>query len=192
MWSFVQIDWVEKKIKADFWINTFFPFYYYLPFRNGVAILWAKFGCQVILDWPSGSWEEKFYILSIYFRNFIIMSSWKWAWPFIWTNLNPLYTRMLYAKCGEISVVVLQKYKYRYLNFVNVFSLFRKYLPFEKGGDLHMKKLVSSLPKDALCQIWLKLVWWFLRSRWKCNKRPMGHIAHLRKIFTCFQYHFTN
>ena len=30
------------------------------------------------------------------------------------------------------------------------------------------------------------------RSPKKKKKRPMGHIAHLKKIFTCSQYHFTN
>ena len=28
---------------------------------------------------------------------------------------------------------------------------------------LHLKKLESPSPKDALCQIWLKLAQWFLR-----------------------------
>ena len=52
----------------------------------------------------------------------------------------------------------------RFLNFVNGFSLFRNYLPLEKGGVLFKKKqLKSPLPKDALCQVWLKLAQWFLR-----------------------------
>ena len=29
--------------------------------------------------------------------------------------------------------------------------------------DLHLNKLESSSPKDALWQVWLKLVQWFLR-----------------------------
>ena len=41
----------------------------------------------------------------------------------------------------------------RFLNFVNVF---RNYLPLEKGGALHLNKLESPSPKDALCQVWLK------------------------------------
>ena len=40
-----------------------------------------------------------------------------------------------------------------FLIFVNVFSLFRNYLPLEKGGALHLNKLESLLPKDTLCQI---------------------------------------
>ena len=58
----------------------------------------------------------------------------------------------------------------RFLNFVNVFSLFGYYLPLEKGGALHLNKLESPLPKDALWQVWLKLAQWFWRRRWKCEK----------------------
>ena len=53
----------------------------------------------------------------------------------------------------------------KFLNFVNAFSLFRNYLHLEKGGALHLNKLVSPLPKDALCQVWLKLIQWFWRRR---------------------------
>ena len=56
----------------------------------------ATFGC----NWLSGSGEENFLILSIYFRYFVIISHWKRSGPFIWTNLNPLYLRMLCAKFG--------------------------------------------------------------------------------------------
>ena len=52
-----------------------------------------------------------------------------------------------------------------FLNFVNVFSLFRNYLPLEKGAALHLNKLESPSPKDALCQVWLKLAQWFWRRR---------------------------
>ena len=53
----------------------------------------------------------------------------------------------------------------RFLNFVNVFSLFRNYLPLGKGGALLFNKLESPSPKDALCQVWLKLAQWFWRRR---------------------------
>ena len=35
---------------------------------------------------------------------------------------------------------------------------------------LHLNKHESPSPKDALCQVWLKLAQWFLRIRWKYKK----------------------
>ena len=62
----------------------------------------------------------------------------------------------------EIRPLVLRR---RFLKFVNVFSLFRYYLPFEKGVALHLRKPEFPSPKDALGQVWLKLAQWFLRKR---------------------------
>ena len=45
------------------------------------------------------------------------------------------------------------------------FCYFCYYFPLEKGVALHLNKLESSSPKNALCHIWLKLALWFLR-RW--------------------------
>ena len=36
----------------------------------------------------------------MYFHYFVIISPWKRAGPFIWTNLNPLHPRMLWTKFG--------------------------------------------------------------------------------------------
>ena len=59
-----------------------------------IRMIYAKFDW----NWPSGSGEEDFSNLFMYFRYFIIISPWKRAEPFIWTNLNPLHPRMLCAK----------------------------------------------------------------------------------------------
>ena len=84
---------------------------------------------------------------------------------------------------------------WRSSNFVNVFSLFRKYLPLEKGGALHLIKLESPLPKHALCQVWLKLAQWFWRRRWKCEslqqlrqrrRRRTTHILWSEKLTWVF------
>ena len=112
-------------------------------------MLCAKFGW----NWLSGSGEEDFYISSIYFPYFVIISLSKSAGPFIWTKLNPLHPKMLWF------------WRRRFLHFVNLFSLFRIYLPIEKGGALHLNKLESPSPKDALCQVWLKLAQWLWRRR---------------------------
>ena len=45
------------------------------------------------------------------------------------------------------------------------FLLFRNNLFSEKGWALHLNRLESTSLKDALCQVWLKLVQWFLRRR---------------------------
>ena len=57
----------------------------------------------------------------------------------------------------EIGPVVLEE---KILNFIHVFLLFLNYLPLEKGVALRLKKLEFHSPKDALCQVWLKLVQW--------------------------------
>ena len=45
--------------------------------------------------------------------------------------------------------------------FIYVFSLFRYYLPLEKGVALHLKKPFT---QDTLCKVCLKLAQWFWRS----------------------------
>ena len=42
-------------------------------------------------------------------------------------------------------------YRRRFLNIFNLILHFRYYLPLEKGVALHLNKLESPLPKDALC-----------------------------------------
>jgi hypothetical protein len=60
--------------------------------------------------WPAGSGEEDFFFLfSVYFYSFAIISSWRGVIPFIWRNVNPLPLRMIYAILVNISPVVLEK-----------------------------------------------------------------------------------
>ena len=153
----------------------------------------------------------QFKILLMYFHYFVIISHWKRAGPFIWTNLSLLHTRMHCAKFGQnlpsgygeenfsnfVNVFLLfcnylpleragpficpnlsplhprmlcakfgwnwsrGSWEEDFFKFVNVFSLFRKYLPLEKGGTLHMN-LGMACDK--------KLVQWFWRRKWKCGK----------------------
>ena len=56
--------------------------------------------CQVGLKLAQWFRRRRFKISSMYFRYFEIISSWKRARPFILTNLNSLYPRMLCAKFG--------------------------------------------------------------------------------------------
>ena len=49
----------------------------------------------------------------------------------------------------------------RFFKVFDLFLLFPNNLPFEKGVALHLNNLESPLPKNALCQVWLKLAQWF-------------------------------
>ena len=55
----------------------------------------------------------------------------------------------------EIGPLVLELKK---LNLVNVFSLFCYFLPLKKDGGPLFEKIKFPSPKNALCQVWLKLV----------------------------------
>ena len=116
----------------------------------------------------------------MYFHHFVIISPWKRAGSFIWTNLNPIHPRMLYAKFGW-------NWSSGLLNFVNVFSLFRNYLPLEKDRALHLNKLESPSPEDELCRVWLKLLQWFWRNKFNSVNvfslfRNEGRALHLNKL----------
>ena len=77
-------------------------------------------------------------------------------WFFIWT-------KSMDALCQVWLKLAQWFWRREFFNFFNVFSLFLNYLPLEKGGALHLKKLETPSPKDALSQVWLKLSQWFWR-----------------------------
>ena len=81
-------------------------------------------------------------------------------------------------------------------------------LSLTKGMTLHLNKLESSSPKNALCKIQLNLAMWFFRERWKCEKFTdrrtqtegqtpgtgilgRGHISHKVKMLNFFKNHFS-
>ena len=67
-----------------------------------------------------------------------------------------------YLKVGhKLHLLMKRAWRRRFLKVLNVFN----YVPFEKGMALHLNKLVSPSPKDALCQVWLKMSQWFWRRR---------------------------
>jgi hypothetical protein len=79
----------------------------------------------------------------------------------------------------------------RFLKIFNVFLLFSYYLPLEKGYPLplnkfesplsknNLKALESSLSKDDLCQVWLKLAQWFWRRRFLNDHPIFTFLVHL-------------
>ena len=82
--------------------NAFLLFRNYLPSeREAPSFDHPRMLCDKLCwNWPSGSEEEFFFISSMYFCYFVIISPWKRVGPFIWINLNPYHTRMLCAKFG--------------------------------------------------------------------------------------------
>jgi hypothetical protein len=65
----------------------------------------------------------------------------------------------------------------RFLKFFSAFLLFRYYLPLEKGYPLSLNKLESPLPKDNLCQVWLKLAQQFWRKRFLNDPTQFFHFC---------------
>ena len=83
--------------------------------------------------------------------------------PSFLRNLNPLYRRMLCAMFG-LNWPSGSGEK-DFLNVFNIILLFCYYLPLENVVAFHLNKLESPPPKNALCQVWLKLAQWFWRRR---------------------------
>ena len=71
-----------------------------------------------------------------------------------------------------------------FLNVVNEFSLFHNHLPLKEGFFLHLKKLLSPIPKKSLCRVLLKLAQWFWR-RWSLkNLRTDGQTDDGQQAFS--------
>jgi hypothetical protein len=102
-----------------------------------------------------------------HFYIFVIISSLKLTWRFIWTHLNPLHIRIICTKFDWILPAGSGEEDFKII--FSAFSLFRYYLPLERGYPLQLNKLEFPLPKDNLCQVWLKLVQWFRRRSRKCK-----------------------
>ena len=78
-------------------------------------------------------------------------------------QLESSYQRMLCAKFGWSRPSGSEEdLKFRLCSFA-ISSLHGKV------GALHLNKIESYSPKDALCQVWSKLAQWFWRI-WKCEK----------------------
>ena len=102
--KYLSVNCFRRRINKKFYhcscFVNIFPLKMALPFiwtkgnSQPPRMLCAKFGW----NWPSGSCEDDFQMLSMYFCYFVIISPRKRACPFIWTNLNPHPLRMLCSK----------------------------------------------------------------------------------------------
>ena len=92
----------------------------------------------------------------MYFCYIVIISHEKTAWPLIWTNFNPLHPNMLCATFYW-NLPIGSGYDFNFFkkNFVNVYSLFRNYIPLENGVTLSLNDLIP-LHLRMLCA---KLTW---------------------------------
>ena len=131
------------------------------------VMLCAKFGG----NWPGGSREEDFWIFSIAFTILLLSPLGRGVALYLNKLEIPFIQGCFVLSLDEISVVVLKKKIFQYFQNNFTFSLLS---PLEKGVALHLNKLESPPPKDALCQVWLKLVQWFWRRSWKCEKFTDG------------------
>jgi hypothetical protein len=102
-----------------------------------------------------------------HFYIFVIISPLKRTSPFIWRNLNPLHQRIICTKFDWLWPAGFREEDF--FKKFSVFLLFHYYLPLEKAIPLPLNKLELPLPKDDLCQVWLKLVQWFWRRGRKCK-----------------------
>ena len=181
--SLVKIGQVVLEKQIFYFLSQYFCFFIIIStWKRAQPFIWANLNShnsgmlcdKFVRNGPGGSGDLKI-IVNVYFlfRQCIftisLLSSLKKMVPLIWRNLKTLHLRMHCAKFGGIGPVVLEKKIV--LHCVNVFSLIRKYIHLEKGGAFHLNKLVFPSPKHALFQVWLKLVQWFWRRRWKCEEK---------------------
>ena len=79
-------------------VNALSLFCNYLPLKEGGPFIWThlislhlRMLVPSLVEIGPAVLEKKmkmwFFILSIYFRCFVIILDWKRAWPFLWTNL---------------------------------------------------------------------------------------------------------
>ena len=102
---------------------------------------------------------KKFSIMYYYY--FAIISTLRRAWPYIWKKKQLESSSLKDALCQVWLKMPQWFWRRRLLKVFNVFFLLPNYLPFEKGVALPLNKRESPSPKDALCQVWLKLAQWF-------------------------------
>ena len=163
-----MLFWRERFLNV---VNVFSLFHDYLPLEKGMALQQNKLEFplskdalyQVRLKLAQWFWRRRFLIILnmiLHFRYYL---------PFekgATLHLNNLDTPLTKdAVCQDWFKQGQWFWRRRFSNILNRNSLFRYYLPLEKGVDLNLNKLESPPPKDAFYQVWLKLAQWFWRRR---------------------------
>jgi hypothetical protein len=124
---------------VEFWIP--FAQEYFVPslFKIGSVVLEKN-----IFKWP----HPIFWI-------FVIISPLKRTWLLTCAILNSLYLRMICIKF-DWNWPAGSREEFFFKCFMNFYSFLSS--PLGEGVVLHLYNSESPLPKDTLCQIWLKLV----------------------------------
>ena len=80
-----------------------------------------------------------------------------------------IYENLLVLHLNKTMIIYIMRmakqFRRRFLNFMNIILIFCNYFPLERDVALHLYKRKFPSPKDALCQIWLKLGQQFWRRR---------------------------
>ena len=126
----------------------------------------------------------------MYFHYFVIISPWKRAGPFIWTNLNPLHPRMLCIKFGWNWPSGSGEEHFYKLSIL--FLLFPNYLPFWKGVALHLNKLQSWIPftKGYFVPSLIETVLEKKMKMCKVNRRTDGRTDDRRQVVRKVHFSF--
>ena len=104
--------------------------------------------------------KEHFKMSSMYFRYFDLISHWKQACPFIWTNLIPLTKECFVSSLVWIGLGILEKTIIRFSRCIFAISSL-----FLGSGANHLNKLKSLAPKNTLCKVIFKLTQMFYWRR---------------------------
>ena len=138
--SMVEIGPVVLEKRFFNFVNIFLLFGNYPPLKKGGTLHLNKFEstspkdvlCQVWLKMSQWFWRRRFFISSMYFRYLVIFSPWKKSGAL---HLNILEFSSPKNVLCQVWLKLDQWFRRRrFFNFFNVFSLFGKYLPLEKGG----------------------------------------------------------
>ena len=132
-----------------------------------------KFCVRFGWNCPSGSGEDFFKILSVYFLGISLLSPfWETTWPIIWINLNSLKPEMLCDKFGETGSVGLEKkiFKFR-ISVILLSSL-------EKRTWLYIWTNLNSIHQRIIFAKFVEIGQVVLEKKmkmWKVYRQTNGH-----------------
>ena len=127
------------------------------------------------------SWDYTRIIQASWFKVIIISSTWFLNVLIVFLLSSPLLEWIqipITIECFVSSLVEIGQVVLKKMFFINIFLLFHYYLSLEKHVALHLNKLEFRSPKNALCEVWLKLAKWF--ERWR--------FSNIVNVFLLFCY----